>query len=54
MNHAVTCIKMSPFFCPIIEISNELNLYYEVTCLKRPHFLCHKDNLFIQVPTDDL
>ena len=37
---AVTCIKRSPFSCPVIE---------NFTCLIRPSFLCPRGDLLIQV-----
>ena len=53
--HAVTYIKQSPVLkghiCLVLsyKVSYELNLFYEVTCFIRPHFLCPKGDLLIQI-----
>jgi hypothetical protein len=50
--HAVTSIKQSPVLkghiCLVLsyKVSYELN---EVTCFIRPHFLCPKGDLLIQI-----
>ena len=51
--HVVTSIKQSPvlkghlFLVLSLKISYELNLFLEVTCLRRP--ICPKGDLLIQV-----
>ena len=51
--HAVTSIKQSPVFkshmLPVLSytISYELNLFNEVTCLRRSLFLCLKGNILM-------
>ena len=53
--HKVTFIKQSPvskghhFLVLSSKISYELNLFWEITCLKKSIFLCLKGDLLIQV-----